>query len=163
MKKSKTFYIATSLSNVTTYQRVRDLLGTLGHKVTFDWSEIPALHPNDPRAKPDEGGELSDRDFLMEGRAMEEIRGVEKADAIIVILKGGIGTHTELGVALGYNAAKKGPYSDGIKIFIWAEGGLESKVEDGKYPCVFWYSPGIEVVDGKIEDLIVKFEAWAKS
>ena len=155
-------YIASSLGNVAMVQRLRDLLVSLDHEITHDWTVVGPGHANDPRAvrQADVVDQVS---LTLENRADADIEGVVSADALIVVMPGGVGTHTELGVALGWNQCAEDSYGkEPIKVFLWAEGGLDAHVEPGGYPCAFWYAPDVQVIDGDAADMLAAFEFWAK-
>jgi len=158
-------YIASSLGNVATVQRLRDLLVSLGHEITHDWTVVEPGHANDPRAAehpgfPDSTDPIS---ITLEDRADADIEGVVSADALIAILPGGVGTHTELGAALGWNRCAGDSYGkEPIKVFLWAAGGLDAYIAPGGYPCAFWLAPCVHLVDGDAADMLAAFEFWAK-
>ena len=81
------FYIATALTNKPAYRKVRGFLEGRGHELTFDWVKAG---PVDFESDPDALGK----------RAVDDLHGVLLADAVIVLLPGGRGTHAEMGAAL---------------------------------------------------------------
>lgn len=84
------FYVATAFDHASAATQMMDALRERGHVITFDWTVYQPLVADG--WKPD-GEEL-------ENIAAEEVEGVRDADALIVLLPGGRGTHAELGVAL---------------------------------------------------------------
>lgn len=86
------FYVATSLDNANRATELRDLLVRLGHEVTFDWMDADRVDHSDGEAA--------------HNRAVEDLDGVASAQALIVILPAGYGSHVELGVALGMRAMR---------------------------------------------------------
>jgi len=80
-------YIATSLSKASDHNRVRDTLLNGGYHLTYDWT----VH----------GSVKETTTFRLREVASNELRGVLSADVLVVLLPGGHGTHTELGMALG--------------------------------------------------------------
>ena len=81
------YYIATGLRRAGDHNVVRDALRRCGHEITYDWS----THGDGPKF------ESLKR---LEEVAVAEIKGVEDADVLVVLLPGGGGTHLEMGVAL---------------------------------------------------------------
>jgi hypothetical protein len=79
------YYVATRFSNRAGVERVIRLLKPYGHQITYDWTKT-----FDPPATSNALGSV----------AIKEINGVKDADFLIVLLRGGYGTHTELGAAL---------------------------------------------------------------
>tara|TARA_R110000824_G_scaffold248207_1_gene437313 strand:- start:51 stop:476 length:426 start_codon:yes stop_codon:yes gene_type:complete len=80
-----TYYVSTRYSNRAGVERVIRLLKPLGCEITYDWTKTFGA-PTTP-------------DYLC-SIAVKEIEGVREADFVIVLLRGGYGTHTELGAAL---------------------------------------------------------------
>src|SRR5271170_1584959 len=80
------FYIATSLSRAADHNRVRDALVINGYPITYDWT----LHGSVKTSSVQRLAEV----------AQSETAGVLSAEILIVLLPGGFGTHTELGMAL---------------------------------------------------------------
>ncbi|MHB1681500.1 MAG: group-specific protein [Bacilli bacterium] len=79
-------YLASGLENRSHVQEWRDALTAVGHVITYDWTAHGRV----------QGPALTDI-------AWKEIHvGVQEADAVIVLLPGGMGTHTELGAALAW-------------------------------------------------------------
>lgn len=82
-----TFYIATSLRRTQAHNIVRDALQKRGLRISYDWT----VH----------GDQKSTSGERLQEIAVHMTRGVYNADIVIVLLPGGPGTHTELGMALG--------------------------------------------------------------
>lgn len=80
-------YIATSLEKAKDHNAVRDALQQHGISLTYDWSTHGSV-------------KSTSRERLNEV-ATNELSGIAKADALVVLLPGGHGTHTELGFAFG--------------------------------------------------------------
>ncbi|WP_010097971.1 nucleoside 2-deoxyribosyltransferase [Ornithinibacillus scapharcae] len=117
------FYIASGLENKENVQYVRDRLLEAGHIHTYDWTK-------NNRATTEE--ELraigtAERDAVLE------------SDVVIVLLPGGKGTHTELGMAIGLEK----------KIYIYASEKL-----DPKAATTFYYLDGIKHFYGELEQFI---------
>lgn len=85
----KKFYIATSLKRIKEHNILRDALLNKDWKITYDWT----LHGS---VKKTSYEKLKDVGLKM-------IKGVFDSDVIIVLLPGGKGTHTELGMAIAKN------------------------------------------------------------
>jgi nucleoside 2-deoxyribosyltransferase len=79
------FYIASGFENKELVQYVRDRLVEAGHMHTYDWTK-------NSRA-------VTVEDLREIGQA--ELDAVKESDVVLVLLPGGKGTHTELGIALG--------------------------------------------------------------
>lgn len=80
------FYIATRLENHIEHNSVRDRLRAIGHEITYDWT----THGSVKNVSADRLREVAEA----------ELRGVINADYVVVLLPGGRGTHTKLGIAL---------------------------------------------------------------
>lgn len=74
-------YVATTTTNYREARRVMAHLRQRGHTISYDWT----------RARRMSIGDLGKR----------ELRGVLESDALILILPGLLGSHTEPGIALG--------------------------------------------------------------
>lgn len=116
------FYIASGLHDAA---QVRDLaarLTALGHHQTYDWT----VH-----------GSVADQyeTEVAVKTALAELQGVLSADFVVVLLKGGYGTHVELGAALAKN----------LPIFLI--GKKEDWIGPDGYPCIFYRHPLIEAFD----------------
>lgn len=93
----KNFYIATGLTRIKEHNLVRDALLAKDWKITYDWTSHGSV-------KKTSFNRLKDVGFKM-------AKGIFDADVVIVLLPGGRGTHTELGMAIAKNK----------RIFIHAE------------------------------------------
>ena len=80
------FYVATGLERADEAKTLAAALAAMGHTQTYDWTAHGSVQ--------DEGPER------IAEVAVEELRGVGKADLFIALLPGGRGTHTEFGCAL---------------------------------------------------------------
>lgn len=120
-----TFYIASRLENAARVRELRDLLHAAGWAITYDWSSHGSVR----------GPEVS-REIIARV-ADHEVNGVLDADVLIVLLPGGRGTHTELGVALGYQV---GP---GNRVVLWS---AEPELDFGttEATSAFYHHPGVE-------------------
>jgi nucleoside 2-deoxyribosyltransferase len=115
------YYIATTLSNHKAHNILRDLLEKKGHKITYDWT----LTLN---AEERNGLSMDDMRTLCD----KEMNGVNAADAVIVLLPGGKGTHVELGIGLANYA----------EIFIFSE-NIEN-FEACKKGCPFYHAHWVQ-------------------
>lgn len=79
------FYIASKLENAARVQELAGVLKSWGWQHTYDWTT--------------HGCVLGDEKALQRV-AKKELYGAAQADLVIVLLPGGRGTHTELGIAL---------------------------------------------------------------
>lgn len=114
------FYVASGLANRELAKKLIEHLSGLGHIVTYDWT----LH-GDVR----ESGE----DMLL-SVSVNEARAVCDAELVVLLLPGGCGTHTELGLAIASRANKR--------IIVWSEMGKEFL--SGENTCVFYHHPVLE-------------------
>ena len=116
------YYIATSLGNVATFRKVKDLLAEWGHSISYDWSGHGSVQ-NETIERQEEICEA-------------EIQGVANAEAVIVILPGGRGTHTELGMAIAW----------GKPVILYdPDGYLEGK-GPRKRICIFYRADRVAIV-----------------
>ncbi len=83
-------YVATGFERADKASEVMEALRSLGHTITFDWTVYRPMVLDGWKPDPEQ----------LEGIASEEVEAVKDADALIVLLPGGKGTHVELGVAL---------------------------------------------------------------
>ena len=114
------FYIATKLENHREHNRIRDLLHSAGHEITYDWTHHGPVY----------------KDGLDRVReiAVLESQGVIDADAVIVLWPGGRGTHVELGIAIALGKR--------IVLFTDVDGHHESTPET----CAFYHHPYVRLV-----------------
>lgn len=121
------YYLGTSRSRVKDHHAVRDALNLIGHEISYDWT----AHGNE---KP------STKERLQE-IAILDLRGVELADFLIVLLPGGGGTHLEIGFAI----------ASGKKIFLHSEDpGL---FELGPQANAFYHHPDVARICCPLADL----------
>jgi nucleoside 2-deoxyribosyltransferase len=110
------FYLATRKDRATEAATIVAGLKALGWERTFDWSNR--------------------QDDSIAGycdTAVAELAAVRAADALLVLLPGGYGTHVEIGVALALD----------IPIIIHAP---DRKALETPYPCVFHYHPSVKLL-----------------
>lgn len=77
-------YVATSYSAKATARRLMDAIEGAGMEVSYDWT----VHGDDEQDR-------------LEEIAWLEVGGVLSSDAVVVLLPGARGTHTEMGLAIG--------------------------------------------------------------
>lgn len=126
------YYIATSLERHLHHNALRDLLEARGHSITYDWTEHGSVkHESQTR--------------IAEVAHLEAM-GVHHADFVVVLLPGGRGTHTELGLAIAY----------GKPVFVHAHDHREFFAQDDR-TCAFYHHPQVAQVTGdytKLPDTI---------
>jgi nucleoside 2-deoxyribosyltransferase len=110
-------YIATGLEFAATQNRVRDALMAAGHEITYDWSA--------------HGSVQSEGEKRIAEVAELEMGGVRDADVVIVLLPGGRGTHTELGMAIAWRKPV---------LVVAIPHGRAFHAQDGR-TCAFYYAP----------------------
>ena len=118
-------YIATGLSNAAQAKLLYSLIESR-FALTYDWT----VH----------GSVQSDGDARIQQVAINEVDGVLNADIVVVLLPGGRGTHTELGIALGA----------GKPVFLCAEDDAGFLDESGR-TCAFYLHPAVRRCVGSIE------------
>lgn len=120
-------YVATGYARRHIAKSVMDELARRGFTITYDWTgHVEA--------------ELSD----IEGRARigeADLDGVRRADIVVILLPGGQGTHTELGVALGMNTPV---------LLVAADPDL---VDNAAHPLPFYYAVGVTRLVGTAASL----------
>lgn len=121
------FYIATAIERRAEQQVLKLELEKLGHECAYDWGVHGSVQ--------DEG----DARYLEV--ATNEAAGVAASDLVIVLLPGGRGTHTELGLAIGH---KKDVVTIGT-----------TKGQAGR-DCVFYWHPRVV----KRFESVLEFLAW---
>lgn len=119
------FYIAAALDDASAAEQLADALVAQGHAITFAWWRAPSLRDVDPTGLWREFRE----------RANTEVTAVRRADLVIAILPGGVGTHVEIGVALGA----------GKPVILLDAPDLIGRPTDGgrAYPCAFHFADGV--------------------
>lgn len=118
------FYVATGIEHVAQQQAMKVVLEAMGHTISHDWAPMAGLQ-----------NDLVDLDPLdvirnhegFRSVALHEAEGVRNADAVIVLLPGGAGTHVEIGIALGA----------GKPVFLIAEKQEDFRFQGGKIPSFY--------------------------
>ncbi len=128
------FYVSTGIANIRRAVELAEVLKKRGHELTYDW-----MTHGDIR-------------FEGEARMMEvafnELRAVRDAELMIVLLPGGSGTHTELGVGIATRGNKR--------IILWSEKGDEFNYDERT--CAFYYHPCCERVICPFEELLARLD-----
>lgn len=112
-------YIASKLENYRQVQAVRDALVSAGHSITYDWTQHGSVQ-----------GQGIER---LREVAENERRGVVSADAVVVLLPGGRGTHAELGMACALN----------IPVMLMAD-NPNSFFQPDEYTCAFYWNRNVQ-------------------
>lgn len=128
------FYVASGLENRERAQDIIQFLAKHGHMPTYDWT-----------THGDVRGEGVDRLMAV---ASNEVSAVRDAELVIVMLPGGQGTHTELGIALATRANKR--------VLLWSATGEE--FEDGQKTCVFYHHLAVERLACPYEELVERLQ-----
>lgn len=119
-------YIASGLENAPRVQQLRNALAEVGISLSYDWTTHGSVQDQGPAR-------------IAQVAALEQ-RGVLEADAVVILLPGGRGTHTELGIALGSGKP--------VLVFGPRQGA------DGN-ECCFYYSPNVLVRHDTVDDEII--------
>lgn len=83
-------YVASGFEHAEAAAQLMDAFRARAHAITFDWTVYRPMVLDGWTPNAEE----------MENIAAEEVEGVRAAQALVVLLPGGKGTHVELGVAL---------------------------------------------------------------
>ena len=128
------FYIATSLNNAAYASRLAEVLKARGHEHTYDWTA--------------HGDIRREGDVRMGEVAFNELRAVRDAELVVVLLPGGKGTHTELGMAIATRSNKG--------IILWSADGEEFNFDERA--CTFYFHPSVERLVCPFEELLVRLD-----
>lgn len=130
------YYIASALENAEQVKALKKMLDAAGHEHTYDWT----VHGSVQTCGTDRIAEV----------AMKEAEGVITADVVVVLLRGGRGTHTELGIAIGTSLLAVTLAEVGIveltgtrRICIFSPSSEEDFGTTGK-TCAFYHHPLVE-------------------
>jgi nucleoside 2-deoxyribosyltransferase len=122
------YYIASSLDNAKQVRELKAVLDKAGWEHTYDWT----VH-----------GSVQKQGFARIAEVAEkETLGVSLADVIIVLLPGGRGTHTELGIALAKSMTRK---AFGHRVVIYSNDKERDFGTNGT-TCAFYHHPAVEKV-----------------
>lgn len=119
------FYIASGYENKAEVQTMAAALKLAGHTHTYDWT----IH-KEPNKCEDFAG--------WEKVCAAEVAGVLEANVLIVLLPGGRGTHTELGIAI----------SKDMLILLCARD--EEALKQAGEPCPFYYAKSGQWIFGSM-------------
>lgn len=122
-------YIASSLENKEKAAQLIHRIRLSGHTITYDWTQ--------------RGDVRNDGELAMMETAQSEVNAVTAADMVIIMLPGGRGTHTELGVALATRERKK--------IWVWADN--DAPFGPGTDTCVFYHHPDVTCLSCSLDEL----------
>lgn len=127
----KSYYIASGLPNFEAVRALKSILDEAGWEHTYDWT----VH----------GSVQTEGAARLAEVAAEESYGVVMADVVIVLLPGGRGTHTELGMAIGLADIDPGGHggAQDPRIVIYS---ADPEVFSGTSgtTCAFYHHPLVE-------------------
>ena len=128
------FYIASKLENFAQVQTLAGKLKSAGWVHTYDW----ALH-----------GSVKESNIeLLKEVGQNEYDGVKNADIVIVLMPGGRGTHTELGMAIAFNK----------KIYLCHTDDKYFKCDDNT--SAFYWLPQVNQFIGSLNDAADMLLNW---
>jgi len=120
------FYIGASFKNSNLVNHISKHLIEKGHIHTYNWTnEIIE----------------EETEELLKKFTELEMKGINDADTVIIILPAGRGSHVELGLALAYNK----------KVYLYSESGIEFDVKD---TVNFYYAPNVKQIVASPDELI---------
>jgi len=114
--RMKKLYIATALERAAHHQQLAHALKAMGWELTYDWTAHGSVQ-TEGRAR-------------MQEVALAEAQGIADADAVIVLLPGGRGTHVEMGMALALDK----------RLIVHADAGMF----DSTQTCAFYHHPNVQ-------------------
>lgn len=129
------FYISTGLPNFARANELAKVLIARGHEQTHDWTISGDVRRDGPAA--------------MSEVAFNELRAVRDAELVVLLLPGGKGTHTELGMAIATRSNKR--------IILWNE--TEDAFASDERTCTFYFHPSIERVVCPFEELLRRLDS----
>jgi nucleoside 2-deoxyribosyltransferase len=129
-------YVATAYHNRQARDPVIAALAEAGITITYDWANEP--------------------EESLEQAAQADFDGVAEADAFVVLLPGGKGTHVELGIALGRGVPVVLCAADGRP-----EGWEPQNADQGL--CPFYTLPGVTRVSGFSVEAVLAVSDGARS
>lgn len=128
------FYIASGLENIHRVQLVGEKLRSLDHEISYDWTQH---------------GDVRDKGVeMLNTVAGNETFAVIDSGCVLILLPGGRGTHTELGIALASRSNKR--------IILWSETGREFNSDE--YTCAFYHHSAVKRLVCSFEELLVSLE-----
>ena len=123
-------YIATSLKRMHAHGMIKKSLLDAGHTITYDWTTHGSVkHVSLER---------------LQEVAEVELKGIKDADAVVVLLPGGKGTHSELGIAIALEKP----------LIIHSE--TPSPFELGEENCAYYNLEGIQRIHCPLEEFAEK-------
>lgn len=126
----QSYYIASALENHEQVRQVKAMLDAAGWEHTYDWT----VHGSVQKCGPERIAEV----------AKAETEGVSKAEVVIVLLRGGRGTHVELGIALAFAWAYEHDQDDeGAPTICLYSPDPEKDFGDGGSTCAFYHHPSV--------------------
>ncbi len=128
------FYVASGLENHGRVQAVIEKLRSLDHEIGYDWT-----------THGDVRGQGLD---VLNTVAGNETFAVIDAGCVLLLLPGGFGTHTELGLALASRSNKR--------IILWSETGRE--FGDDQNTCAFYHHSAIRRLVCSFDELLTTLE-----
>jgi hypothetical protein len=121
-------YVASGLENLGSVKDIMDSLKRSGWTITYDWTQHGSVQ-----------GKGND---VIAEVASAEAMGVRSADLVLVLLPGGKGTHTELGIAVGC----------GIPVLIHSVDPLSfDNIQTERRCCAFHFLPGIMRIPSHVD------------
>ncbi|HWQ59153.1 MAG TPA: group-specific protein [Clostridia bacterium] len=129
------FYVASGLENQERVRLVIERICTRGHTMAYDWT----TH-GDVRCKGEE---------VLITIAGNETFAVIDASFVLILLPGGRGTHTELGLALASRSNKR--------IVLWSETGEE--FGSNEKTCAFYHHSAVERLHCGFDELLAFIDA----
>ena len=136
------YYIASKLENAAQVRQLKAYLDDLGWEHTYDWT----VH----------GSVQSEGVSRIAEVAANEAEGVLCANVVIVLLPGGRGTHTELGMAIGHWQVAEALQAAGLvtvenrRIIIYSDDPERDFGTNGTC-CAFYHHPLVERVSSWTE------------
>lgn len=131
------FYIASRLENVDNVRRLKAELESRGHVHTHDWTKHGSVQHM---------GNAAIRNV-----SVLEVDGVRHADWVIVLLPGGRGTHTEMGIAIGVALHRYSELDEAWpRIVVVSETPEQDFGDDGR-TCAFYHHPLVRRVSSMRE------------
>ena len=138
MKCSKFVYIATGLENFEEHNLLARVLADQGIGITYDWTHHGPVYREGARRCAEV--------------AAAESNGVIIADAVVILLPGGRGTHVELGIAIGANSVQE--YPRPIILYGQPNNAKRLGLIDGREMCAFYFHEQVTIVIGALSDLV---------
>ncbi|MFC7370645.1 nucleoside 2-deoxyribosyltransferase [Fictibacillus iocasae] len=126
------FYIGSGFQNKKMVREIADVLVREGMTHTYDWTQT----------------EKVENITHLAHIANCEVNGVKAADVVLILLPGGRGTHTELGLAI----------AAGKPVLLY---DLENCWHDQDHLVSFYYADGVKRVTGDVTDVIEEMKMTA--